>query len=363
MLHADCFHTIDELRAITPAWNDLWQRSEPTSAVHRAESLLSFLEHFENGQRLDVFVVREDDRLLAAMPIVESQRLVGLSCGGLPGNEWSQPGTLLLDRDADSQSVLKTLLDMIQRSDFSLIRLDQISFQSLAWANFQTSLKQKRIPYEAVPQYEMGTVDVRGDFESLMASRSKNLRSSLSRRRRRLEEQGEVRFAMLDNFSSEPIEPLFRTMFALEQKSWKQAIGGTVLGNPEIFDFYVELGHLMSEGGFLRVATLRHDDRLIAYNLAVESKGVYHSYKVSYDPEFQIYGPGQLLHESITEHACNSPTLEAIHYCGPMDEAIAAWSDTPCPIGRLSFSSRRGFTDRLAWLAYRTAAKVRRFGK
>lgn len=364
MLHTDYIHSIDDLRAIAPEWNDLWQRSGSTSAVHRAESLLSFLERFAKHDRLCVLVVREGDRLLAALPIIETRRLLGLSVGGLPGNEWSQPGTLLLDAEAEPQPILGELLDEFQRSDFSLARFDQVDLDSHAWTGFEACLMKKRMPRETVPQYEVGTVDVRGDFEALLTNRSKNLRSTLRRRRRRLEEQGELRFTMLDHFvpeiDGEPIEPLFRKIFELEQKSWKQEAGGTVLGNPTVFDFYVELAHRMSEGGFLRIALLEHDDRLIAYDLAVESRRVYHSYKVSYDPDFQGYGPGQLLHEAITRYACDSPAIDAIHYCGPMDDAIAAWTDASHHIGRLSLSPR-GLSNRLVWLAYRAAAMVRRF--
>ena len=363
MLHTDRIDTIDQLRAIAPEWNELWQRSRATSALHRAESLLSFLEHFSMDGRLYVFTVRENGRLLAALPIVETRRFLKLAVVGLPINEWSLPGTLLLDAEADPQPILLTLLDELSRSGFWLVRLDQIDVDSPDWAEFLAGVKKKRMPHETVSQYKMGTVDTRADFETLIAGRSKNLRSTLRRRRRRLEEMGVLRFTMVDRFSPEPdgqpLEPLFRKMFELEEKSWKKEAGGTVLGTPGIFDFYVELGQLMSEGGFLRVAMLEHEDRLIAYDLAVESKGVYHSYKVSYDPDFNAYGPGQLLHESILSHACASPAIEAVHFCGPMDDAIAAWSDESHTIDRLSFTSR-GFGHRLLWLAYRTAAVFRR---
>lgn len=367
MLTTDCIHSIDQLRAIAEEWNDLWQRSLATSAVHRAESVLSFLEAFVSGERrLCVITVRDDDRLLAALPIIQTHRLLGLSIGGLPNNEWSQPGTLLVDREADPEPIFACLLDGLQNCGFPLVRLDQIDLDLPDWGRLQAAFAERKIPHETTLQYDVGMVDVRGDFETLRSNRSKNLRSTLRRRRRRLEEQGEVRFSIFDDFTSatggEPIEPLFQKMFELEQKSWKHDVGGAVLDNRVVFDFYVKLARAMDEGHYMRVALLEQNDRLVAYDLAVESKGVYHSYKVSYDPDFQRYGPGQLLHEEITRYACASPELDAIAYCGPMSDAIGAWTEEVCHVGRLSFSPV-GFFNRLVWCCYRAAVTVRRLLK
>lgn len=365
MLTTDCLHSMDDLRTIAHEWNDLWCRSSVTSAVYRAESLLSFLDFFTAGPdaRLDVITVRDGDRLLAALPLVQTRHLAGFSIGGFPANDWSRPGALLVDLTVNVGPIFAELADRLQKSRFSLVRLDQIDLDAIEWTKLQSCFQEKKIPYETVLQYEVGTVDTQGDFETLFASCSKNLRSTLRRRRRRLEEQGPIRFVMLDHFSSnsgeEPIESLFQKMFELEQKTWKQAAGGTVLGNRGVFDYYVQLARLMDEGHQMRIALLEHKDRLIAYDLAVESKRVYHSYKVSYDPDFQRYSPGQLLHEEITRYACDSPEVDAIHYCGPMDGSISAWATDVHHFGHLTFSPD-SFFNRTVWLGYCAAASVRR---
>ena len=365
MLTTTCLRSIDELRTIVPEWNELWQCSSVTSAVHRAESLLSLLKNFMSNARLCVLTVRDEGQLVAALPIVERRQLLGLKIGGLPNNEWSQPGTLLIDTGADHDAISVELAVGLKQAGCSLIRFDQIDLDLPTWTSLQKIFAKKKVPHQTILQYELGSIDVRGDFDTLLSERSKNLRSTLRRRRRRLEEQGEIRFTMHDKFSpkagGEPLEPLLQKMFELEQKSWKHKTGGAVLDNQSVFEFYVQLAKLMDQEGAMRIALLELNDRLIAYDLAVESKRVYHSYKVSYASDFQRYGPGQLLHEDITQYACDAPGLDAIEYCGPMDDAIAAWATSHHRVGHLTFaSSSSGLLNHAVWMAYRTAAGARR---
>jgi CelD/BcsL family acetyltransferase involved in cellulose biosynthesis len=127
-------------------------------------------------------------------------------------------------------------------------------------------------------------------------------------------------------------------------------------------EFYRRQAGCLAACDSLRLARLLHGERTIAFDLGWIGHGVYHSYKVGYDPDYGRHGPGHLLRERLVRALAARGNVRAIDFQGPQTEALAAWSTRTYPIARLVITQRtaRGRALGAAYHALAGAARLAR---
>lgn len=349
--------SVESIRAVAPAWDSLWQRSGVTMPTARAELVAQWLECFAPGKAAQSLVVEQDGEFLAALPLVGRRIRRLLTVGDVTWNEWSPSGELLLDPQCDVGAVLSCLLDGLVRLDWPLLWLDLAPIESPWWRDFLYVLARQQISVDVHPRYRIGQVELSGDFDAYLGSRSKNLRRNLRRDAKRIADLGGTSLEWRCQFNAELIEEELRRVFEVEDRSWKQFHGQTVLRMPGMFEFYCRQARQLAEWGMLRIATLELDGQPIAFEMGWTAKRVYHSFKVGFDAAYRDYGPGHLLRRAIVERLCQSQDTVTIDFQGPMTEALAAWSTRTYPIGRIVLTAD-GLGGRLALVGYRGMSRL-----
>ena len=140
-----------------------------------------------------------------------------------------------------------------------------------------------------------------GTWEEYNARLSKNLRADVGRRLRRLQEAGD--FALELHDGSEQLDALLREGFAVEASGWKGADGTAINSRPETLAFYSEAARWAAEHGFLQLAFLRLDGTAIGFHLNLVADGAHYHVKGGYDPGYQQFSPGKVLHRLLLEQA------------------------------------------------------------
>lgn len=351
--------SVESIRAVAPAWDSLWQRSGVTMPTARAELVAQWLEHFAPGAATQALVVEQDGEFLAALPITGRRVRRLITVGDVTWNEWSPSGELLLDPHCDAEAVLGRLLDGLTNLDWPLLWLDLAPIDAPWWRSFLNALARRQRSADVHPRYRIGQVELSGDFDAYFSSRSKNLRRNLRRDARRIEDAGGTTFDWRCEFDAEEIERELRRVFEVEDRSWKQSHGQTVLQMPGMFEFYCRQARQLAEWGMLRIATLEVRGQPIAFEMGWTAKRVYHSFKVGFDAAYRDYGPGHLLRRAIVERLYQSSDADTIDFQGPMTEALAAWSTRSYPIGRIVLAAD-GLAGRLALAGYRGMSRLMR---
>ncbi len=351
--------SVESIRAAAPAWDSLWQRSGVTMPTARAELVAQWVEHFAPGRALQALVVVKDGEFLAALPLAGRRIRRLLTVGDVTWNEWSPSGELLLDPQCDVDAVLGCLLDGLTRLGWPLLWLDLAPIESPWWRSFLDVIGHRQLSADVHPRYRIGQVELSGDFDAYLSSRSKNLRRNLRRDAKRIADVGGTSLEWRCQFNAELIEEELRRVFEVEDRSWKQSHGQTVLRMPGMFEFYCRQARQLAEWGMLRIATLEVGGRPIAFEMGWTAKRVYHSFKVGFDAVYRDYGPGHLLRRAIVERLCQSRDADTIDFQGPMTEALAAWSTRTYPIGRIVLAAD-GFAGRLALAGYRSMSRLMR---
>lgn len=83
--------SVNELREIASTWDELWQRSEATLPLARSEPVADWLQEFAAGEFF-ALIVKDEEKLVAALPLVGCRVGKVLTPGTLPGNAWSPAG-------------------------------------------------------------------------------------------------------------------------------------------------------------------------------------------------------------------------------------------------------------------------------
>ena len=136
-------------------------------------------------------------------------------------------------------------------------------------------------------------LELEGPWESFEASLPSRLVRDVRRRRRKLEELGEVTLEISDG--SERLEDLLAEGFRLEASGWKAAEGTAIVSSRETQRFYEAIARWSAERGWLRLFFLRVGGRAIAFQLALEHGRTHYFLKGGYDPDDSAYSPGKLL--------------------------------------------------------------------
>jgi CelD/BcsL family acetyltransferase involved in cellulose biosynthesis len=140
---------------------------------------------------------------------------------------------------------------------------------------------------------------------------------------------------------AEQVDAALRCGLALEDSGWKGRAGTSVLGTPEMLEFYLRQARQLAAWGHLHLALLGAGEREVAFEYGWIAKGVYHSYKIGYDEEFAACGPGQLLFQRLLASFAAARRVELIDCMGPLDEAVARWATRTQAVGRLVIAPGR----------------------
>lgn len=359
-LHLVQLESVEAIRGVAADWDRLWTESEVTLPTARAELVAQWLEQFAPQAKPRVLIVEQDGRMAAALPLVDRRRWRALAVGDLTWNYWSPNGELLLDPAADGEAVLGVLAEAMRSLAWPLFWLELTPLASSRWQAFLAALGGQGMTIDSRPRYEIGQVELVGQFDAYEAQRPRSLRRSLRKDMRRLEQLGPVDLKVYSQFTPDEVEPRLRRAFEIESRSWKSEAGNPVLQTPGMLEFYVRQAQQLAQWDALRVAFLEHQGKAIAFELGWVAKGVYHSFKVGFDADYARYGPGHLLRHRLIAWLFEQPDVEVVDFQGPLTEALAGWSTRTYPIGRV-LVGQPNLQGRMLMAGYRTVAPLVRW--
>jgi len=332
LVQIDC---LADLRAAAPAWDDLWWRSDATLPTLRAELLAQWIEHFAPRADFRALVVVDQGQWVAALPLVRRTVARLFPAGTLPSNEWTGSGDLLLQPDAPTDAVLDLLVSAVRELPWPLLWLDGAALDAPRWLALHQALLRAGITSDRRVHYQVARIEIVHDWQAYRQNWSRKHRQKMSWSVRHLEQQGEVQLVSLPDLPSERVELWLQRGFEVEDRGWKGREGTSVLRTPLMFPFLVRQARQLAHWGQLELEFLQCAGRPIAFAYGMSAKGVFHSCKIGYDPDYAAYSPGQVLRYFMLERFHGDPQRCWLDCQGPLSDAHAAWRPEGYPIGRL----------------------------
>jgi CelD/BcsL family acetyltransferase involved in cellulose biosynthesis len=243
-----------------------------------------------------------------------------------------------LEGEGASAEALASLPSRLLRSGAAQVRIDWLAEDSqlLAaarnWAPRHLKLVE---PFALSP-----LADCRGGFDDYLARAGSSVAKYWKACRRHIL-NGPLNFSIVTGGSG--LGELLDEMFALEAAGWKGREGSAILSNQAETKFYRSLAFAAAEAGALRIALLREEGRLIAYEYCVVGGDAVFAMKVGYDEGRRRIQPGHMVALMNIREACADPAL--------------GWYDMLGNSMRLAAYKQRFATD------YRTVSRIRLFAR
>ncbi|MBN1394671.1 MAG: GNAT family N-acetyltransferase [Pirellulales bacterium] len=351
--------SLDDLLKLFEDWDDLWRRSDVTLPLLRAEILVQWVEQFSRPENFIAVAVEAGGRLAAALPLV--RRKIGrfFPAAALPCNEWADSGDLLLDDNTDIKEVLDVLAAGIRNLNVPLLWLGEAALDANRWRLLCQALRRNGMTVAERRRWRVGRVEIDHDWPAFKARWSRKHRQQMTRAARRMEALGDVRLDLRRQLMPDEVETAMRECFQIENLGWKGVKGTSVLRTPKMAEFYIRQAESAACWGQLEIAVLRCGGQPAAFSYGLSAKGVFHSIKTGYDPEFSEFHPGQLLRYHLLERFFADHERKALDFQGPINEAHAAWRPSRYAVGRVA-AARGAFGRTAVWAYKHVWPRVRR---
>jgi CelD/BcsL family acetyltransferase involved in cellulose biosynthesis len=282
---------VGDAHGVEEGWSALAERTQAPPALHPGYLLRWASAHQAEG-RVRVVTVHDDGELRAILPFVMTRsRLATLPMRGV-----EEVGMVADGPDAAREAARAVVRLRVARLLLRPVAADGLTDVSLGEAvgELGGTLLRRRVD-------EYPYVDVTTDWTSYWSGLSRNTRSDVSRRRRRLAELGDVEVDVLDG--SHGLEAAIDSLLRIEQSGWKGRSGTAIAATPAEERFYRSLAGWAATKGWLRLSFLRLDGRPIAFHYSLQACGVIYALKIGYDEELAAHSPGKVLMAAEIERA------------------------------------------------------------
>ena len=362
-LRVDVVEGRDAFVQLEKAWNEALGKGPRDEPMLRHEWVRAFIENFAPGATLRTFVAKAGKEIAAAVPLIETQErnadtcFVPMTTWSIPVNDHSQRGGVLLGRRW--QEGLDLIWQTLQGQRWDRLRLRDLPEGAGEWelrrmaeaAGMPCGLwVSLRSPYLRLPEAsgfglrasgqkpeapaqpqkqkqkqkveKLPTSDAR--FEQVEAALDGKFRQNLRRRRRRLAEQGEVKYVLLDGKDQKALDEGLADFFTIEGSGWKGEGGTAIAQRPELVGFYTQIARDAAKRGALALGFLELAGKRIAAHLSIIQAGRHFLLKLGYDESLHEFSPGQQLVSDAIRDAC-ARGLSEFDFLGPCMEWKLDW--------------------------------------
>ena len=292
---------LDGLRRLAPEWNRLVEEASVRDFFQTWEWVESWLEAFCEPERVVALLVRDGSRLVAALPIL-----------GLLSRRWWSGSRLCAS--ANKQTPQSGLLHTGPAGEAVRAVLGHLRSTrrrvSLTFPSCPAGSPVFQGLIETADELEWGVTTrlmrnsprlrITTDWASYLGTRPKHVRKEWQRKRRRLEEAGQVEFVVV---SGEDVARAMDEVMEIERHSWKENRRTSFAAEQGLARFYGTLARRCAERGWLRLHLLRIDGRPAAFTFAVSYAGELLALKTSYDSRLRSASPGIVLMLRVMEQA------------------------------------------------------------
>jgi len=325
-----------DVGSIEDEWDRLALQAD-ASIFARPAWLRIWWEVFGAGE-LEILALREAGELVAVLPLTRTgSRLAA------PVNEH----TPLYDPPARDAGAAEALYAAVLGGRARRLRIAEIEARDTTTGALVKAAARHGWRLRVRPLRHAPYRRVTGSVGDYLASVSKDRRKAMRRRRRRLEEGGEVTIEWVDG--SERLDELLDEGLAVEGSGWKAAAGTAINSRAETDRYYRAIAEWAASVSALELGFVRLDGRAIAFQLALWDETSCYALKAGFDPEFRKVGPGVLLlHDMIVR--AHERRVETVELLGDATDFKLSWGPLTREVVRMQ-AFGPGLPGSADWLA------------
>lgn len=323
------------------------------SPFHSHAWLSSWWDTYGTGEPIAAAVHGPDGALRAAA-LLRRTRSGGLAAAANDhSGDW---GAVAID--ADARATLYGAMAGLRAPTLTLASLRDDDEQAAA----REALTARGRAVQLAPGNVSPFVALPDDLDALLAGRSANLRSQLGRRRRALEDAGELRLRTVGGGAQ--LDAAFAAFVSVEASGWKHATGTALSDDTRAASLYRRFAHAAAARGWLRLHLLELDGEVLAADLGCVMGDQAFLIKTGFAPEHAKRSPGLVLRGEVLRHLIGEG-VRGYDLLGGPDAYKLRWTDDLRPRRTVrGFAGALGAGSRVYWSTARPllAAAAHRSG-
>jgi CelD/BcsL family acetyltransferase involved in cellulose biosynthesis len=294
MLRVRELNEYDQFIELREQWNDVLSKSKDNDVFLTWEWLSTWWRHYGEERELMILLAEDGEKIVAIAPLMCSfYKLFGLRLRKMEflGTEHTDYRNFILtEKKAES---LKLFLKYLSKLNWDCLEFRNIPETAESISTLRGLLGKTHMQNEKVSS-TCFYMPLCVSWDVFLKERGGNMRRSLRRRMRRLEEKCNVTFRRQDDINS--VQQDVETFVHLHQKRWRsKGFQGSFGEDPRFRDFILDVSKCFAENRWLNLSFLTADDEPISAALCFEYNNTLYYYHPGYDPEYSKFGVGNLL--------------------------------------------------------------------
>ncbi len=298
-------NNIDELADIRSDWNALLEQTPGATFFHTLDWLEVYWRHWEDSQQLRTLLVYDADVLIGIVPLVVKPMKTRLGTARAlmyPLDDW---GTFYGPIGAAAADCLETATDHILNSprDWDMFDLRFVDTDGDDAGATPTVLANHGLKFETFEYAETALIDLTGNWDDYLASRSGKARQTYLRAERRIAADFEIEFidyrpANQADGGGDPRFDLYDECEAIAAKSWQGALtdgNGTTLSHEKVRDYFRDCHETAARIGAVEINLIRLDGQPAAFAYNYHYRGCVYSVRIGFDGNITNKGVGRLI--------------------------------------------------------------------
>jgi CelD/BcsL family acetyltransferase involved in cellulose biosynthesis len=328
------------------AWRALHSRALEPNPFYAPDFVLAGRRHLPQGERMRVLMIWRDAgaaRTLAGVfPLADGRtRYVVPAPVRVAADLYGNLSTPLIgtDRPADTWSAM---LDALAASGTRALLLPYGHKGGPSQLALTDACATTGRQSDVLGGHERALLRSADDGATyLRATLETRRRKEADRQRRRLAEQGELRFHIAR--STTDIAAALDAFLDLEARGWKGRRGTDLKSAPGTAAFVHDLARGMAHEGTIRIVSLTSGEHLVASGIVVLSGSRAFYIKTTYDEGLARFSPGLLLTLDLTRYLLDDPQIADADSIAVADHPMIdhIWTDR-FPIETVLIACRRG---------------------
>lgn len=303
--------SLRDISELKVAWSELQERSAEDNAYYTSHYASSLLETVEKKREVKFVTTWLEKKLVGLLPIVLPKVFIpGLRA---VGRAWQTPYTFsctpLLDQNVLFQSAI-ALIDALSKLKKGEWVIPNINVDGTVYSALREAMAMRNIPSSFINLFERASLPIGDSYEHHMDTHvSSKLRRDMARKRRRLDECGEVSFE--SHNEGQGLENAVDQFLRIEASGWKGE-RGTALACSEDSKLFANRVFKGGIAGYCRADILKLNNETIAVALMIKAGRTAFTVKNSYDEKYSTFSPGLLLEIEIIRRLLGDKGLDKL---------------------------------------------------
>ncbi len=318
--------SLDELKALRPAWEDLSANAVEQNFNYEPAGLLPLLTHVEYPGWF-VLTIWSDDKLIGFIPAQIENKIP------LPINQFSMLfrhnilSCAPLLRDGYLDEALSVFWRWFNEPrQPKIMRINEVLSRSSVWQAFLkgTTTECGVVDVSDKMVRAVGNTNDLSYEDYFQTNLSAKARGAFRRKKRRIEEDyGNWRTDVLHTGNDIP-DRFVNYLIDVEAKSWKYDQGTSLKQQVDVAQFFKEAAALAIHQNRLVVAISFLDEQPVSAMSGFINDGTLWIYKIGYDENYRKYSVGEATMMDLIEHALETADIQAIDSCA--DPGSELWN-------------------------------------